>query len=345
MQAIKGLIPRGTVVVLPNVPHPFLREAPLVDGDWIDSYIVDLAEWSSRLAEKGYFPEEPDDNHPMAWQRITDQEDASEVDAAVTMKIRQQTGKHLARFPGRTKAIGGRRYLNFEDYLRWRGRRNKGDLKSGMRPGLPVSRWNRWVDGRGGEEVATLAGVKVGKLVCYLDGYRYRICQDAGELAEQMSLRESLLQSLQLSKPPSGDEERFRLRVEHWKESALWFLPELYILRGAINSISQRYFDGQRALFPAVTEGFDQLLASGEKLVDIYNEALAGDIERLETLLVETVDGPDESPLTIDLASLIESALGAASKQVAYMVDMAKSDALDLLGESRQAFELVDRYV
>jgi len=27
------------------------------------------------------------------------------------------------------------------------------------------------------------------------------------------------------------------------------------------------------------------------------------------------------------------------------MVDMAKADALDVLGESRQAFELVDRHV
>lgn len=36
---------------------------------------------------------------------------------------------------------------------------------------------------------------------------------------------------------------------------------------------------------------------------------------------------------------------GAAMEQVAYMVDMAKSDALDLLGETRQAFELVDRHV
>ena len=34
-----------------------------------------------------------------------------------------------------------------------------------------------------------------------------------------------------------------------------------------------------------------------------------------------------------------------AKGRVAYMVDMAKADALDLLGETRQAFELVDRHV
>ena len=55
--------------------------------------------------------------------------------------------------------------------------------------------------------------------------------------------------------------------------------------------------------------------------------------------------GQDESPLTIDLAGLIEDVQGDARDQVAYMVDMAKVDALDLLGESRRAFELVDRLV
>ena len=86
-------------------------------------------------------------------------------------------------------------------------------------------------------------------------------------------------------------------------------------------------------------------MALVEKLVGIYNEALAGGIERLERLLIQTGDGQDESPLTIDLAGLIENVQGAAREQVAYLVDMAKADALDLLGETRQAFELVDRHV
>ena len=82
-----------------------------------------------------------------------------------------------------------------------------------------------------------------------------------------------------------------------------------------------------------------------EKLVDIYNEALARDIERLERLLVELGDREDQSPLTIDLEGRSENVQVAVKEQVAYMVDMAKADALDLLGETRQAFELVDRHV
>ena len=345
VKAIKGVVQPGTVVDLPNVPHAFLREAPLVDGDWIDSYIVQLVEWGARLVEKGFLLKDSDDGHPMAWQRIIDPGDGSEADVAATMKLWKQTRKHLAGFPGRTREIDTRRYLSFADYLKWTGRRNKGDLKSGIRTGLAVSPWNQWVEEHGGEGVATLAAVKVGKLTCYLDGYRYRVCRNAGELAEELSRRESLLESVQVGKPGSDDDEQFRKGVEHWKGLALGFLPEIYTLRRAINSISQRYFDSQQTLFPTMLEGFDRLLALVEKLVDIYNEALAGDIERLERLLIEPREGQDASPLTIDLAGLIEKVQNAAKDQVTYLVDMAKADALDLLGDTRQAWELVDRHV
>ena len=345
VSAIKGVAKQGIVVDMPSVPHQFLQEAPLVNGEWIDGYIVELAEWGARLVEKGLLLEESGDYHPMAWKRIINQEHGSEACAAVSMKLWQQTRKRLAAFPGSTRVIDERQYLNFADYLKWRGRRNKGDLKSGMRRGLVVSSWNQWVESQGGEGVATLAGVAAGILDCYLDGYRYRVCRNAGELAEEVSRRESLLESVQVGKPDSSNDERFRQRVEHWKISALGFLPEIYILSRAINSISQRYFEGQDPLFSEVSDGFDQLLALVEKLVNIYNEALAGDIERSERLLIEPGEGQNQSPLTIDLAGLVETVQGSAKEQVAYLVDMAKADALDLLGETRQAFELVERHV
>ena len=345
VSAIKGVAKQGIVVDMPSVPHQFLQEAPLVNGEWIDGYIVELAEWGARLVEKGLLLEESGDYHPMAWKRIINQEQGSEACAAVSMKLWQQTRKRLAAFPGSTRVIDERQYLNFADYLKWRGRRNKGDLKSGMRRGLVVSSWNQWVEEHGCEGVATLAGVASGILDCYLNGYRYRVCRNAGELAEEVSRRESLLESVQVGKPDSSNDERFRQRVEHWKISALGFLPEIYILSRAINSISQRYFEGQDPLFPEVSDGFGQLLALVEKLVNIYNEALAGDIERSERLLIEPGEGQNQSPLTIDLAGLVETVQGSAREQVAYLVDMAKADALDLLGETRQAFELVDRHV
>ena len=126
---------------------------------------------------------------------------------------------------------------------------------------------------------------------------------------------------------------------------ALGFLPEIYALRRAFDSINQRYFDGQQTLFPTVAEGLEQLLALVEKTVGIYKENLAGEIERLESLLNETRDEERACPLAIDLAALTDDVQGAAKGQVAYLVDMAKADALDLIGETRQASEIVDRHV
>ena len=339
---MKSLKQQGTVVDLSTVPHQFLREAPLVGGDWIDRYTVELAEWGARITRKGFLLEESEDYHPMAWHRIIDPEDGSEVDTAITRKLWQQTRKHLAEFPGRTSVIDERPYLSFEDYLKWRGRRNKDYLKSSMGTGVVISQWNQWVEKHGGEGEATLNEIKVGMLDCYLDGSRYRLFGYAGELLEELSLRESLLESLAMQKL---DQDRFRQRVEHWNELARRILPEIYTVRGAIASINQRYCEGQGILFPSVAEGFDEMLALVDKVVNMFNESLAGAIERLERPLVETGDGGDKSPLTIELAELIESVPGAAKEQVSYLVDMAKADALDVLGETRQALELVDRHV
>lgn len=193
--------------------------------------------------------------------------------------------------------------------------------------------WRLWAEWKWASSAATWMNIGI---VC-------AVMQ--GELAAEVCRRASLLESLQVGKPGNDDDGRFRRRVEHWKELALGYLLEIFALLKAIDSISQRYFDGQRPLFPTVVEGFDQVLAFTEKTVGICNEHLAEEIQRLVRLLDERKDEELPSPLTIDLAGLIDNVREAAKEQVTYMVDMAKADALDVLGETRQAFELVDRHV
>lgn len=94
--------------------------------------------------------------------------------------------------------------MSFEDYLKWRGRRNKGSIKPGENTGLVVARWNQWVQEHSGEDVASLAGVKLAKLSCYLESYRYRLCSDSGELANEASQRQSSVESLWVRKPNVG---------------------------------------------------------------------------------------------------------------------------------------------
>lgn len=85
-----------------------------------------------------------------------------------------------------------------------------------------------------------------------------------------------------MAKAGRSDEEQFHQRVKGWRVLTPGLLLELYTLRKAIDSVNQAYFQGQHTLFPASSEGFDQLVAFVDKLVGLYNEGLAAGIEQLE---------------------------------------------------------------
>ncbi|MFQ6027185.1 MAG: hypothetical protein ACE5Q6_06815 [Dehalococcoidia bacterium] len=345
MSAIRDLGLEGSVMELPPVPHAFLREAPLVDGEWIDRYVVELAEWGARLVQQGLAVEESDDPHALAWFNISDPEAGENAPAEMTLKLWQQAQRHLARSPGRTKEIEGHHYFNWEDYLGWRGRRVKGDLTARISQGLIVSQWNRWVEQQGGEGKATLAGVLVDRLSCHAEGYQHQVCQDAGDLDKEQRQRRSLLETLWLNKPNSKSEERFNERARNWKELARDFLLELYTLRQVIDSINQRYFEGHQVLFTKVAQGFKELVDHTERLVDLYSSNLSEELDRLATLLPEGDSEKSEESFHIDLPTLEELSGKSTRHQVAYLVDMAKVEALDTMGENRKAVELLDRHV
>ncbi len=56
----------GVVVYLETVPTLFLREAPLVNGKWLDRHVAEMAEWSAMLSARSYRLQETGDGHPLA---------------------------------------------------------------------------------------------------------------------------------------------------------------------------------------------------------------------------------------------------------------------------------------
>ena len=52
-----------------------------------------------------------------------------------------------------------------------------------------------------------------------------------------------------------------------------------------------------------------------------------------------------ETRSTIDLSNLAGKTQRAAASQAAYLVDMAKAEALDSMGETERAVALVDRHI
>ena len=88
-----------------------------------------------------------------------------------------------------------------------------------------------------------------------------------------------------------------------------------------------------------------QLVEHAEKLVNLYNRNLAADLELLDASADESDGERPNYPYTIDLSNLLAKKQSAATDQVAYLVDMAKAEALDAMGETEQAVALVDRHV
>ena len=82
-----------------------------------------------------------------------------------------------------------------------------------------------------------------------------------------------------------------------------------------------------------------------ERLVDLYNRDLAEELDRLMALMPEGDSPQSVEPFSLD-ASILEGLTEKPAKhEAAYLVDMAKVEALDTMGESRKAVELLERHV
>jgi len=136
-----GKVQKGTSVYLETVPIPFLQFATLVEGEWLDRYVVVLAEAGAMLTDRGYQVQETNDHHPLAWQHFFDNNN-KEIDRKEIQSIFQRAERHLKKFPGRTKEIDGRPHINFEDYCSWRGHKIKDDLSSCISDGFITASWN-----------------------------------------------------------------------------------------------------------------------------------------------------------------------------------------------------------
>ncbi len=126
---------------------------------------------------------------------------------------------------------------------------------------------------------------------------------------------------------------------------ALEFLIELYTLRRVINSVNKVYFEGQQALFPQVVQGFEDLVGYIERLVDRYNGDLAEGLDNLRALVPEGDSQKSVEPFSLNLSTLDGLTEQQAKHDAAYLVDMAKVEALDTMGEKEKAVELLKRHV
>jgi hypothetical protein len=137
--------------------------------------------------------------------------------------------------------------------------------------------------------------------------------------------------------------------VGEWKLRAGELLSRLYTLGESISSISQRYFEGNEILFPQQAEELGVLVRETERIVGVFHETLASDLEQHQRLWAkgrsEATATPSHTGISKDCEALDRDAHKHAAGEVAYLVDMAKAEALDYMGENRAAVEVVEHHL
>ena len=318
-----GQVKEVTTVSLETVPIPFLKEAPLVDGKWLDGKVLELAEMGAMLQSRSYQLKDDDNQNILANMTVIGNGD-KEVDQAEVQMFQRLAIRKLKKFTGRTRRIDGRLYINFADYCNWQGRAVKGDLQEKINEGLVTASWNKWVTDNGGKDGVNIKGVPVETLNCGADDGSYYACRNVDE---QLRTREGIIKDMRFWHQESDWKKEL---ITTWKDSMKTCLVELYAVRKAFSYIIKGYFDSQQMLFSDLAKEMDDIITSAETTVNNFNE-----------FFVELMKLSER----IDIEALRQNGINEANPQIAYLVDMAKAHALDAMGEEDAATQIVERYL
>ena len=193
-----GKVRAGKAVYLETVPAPLLRDAPLVDGRWLDVHVVELAEWGALLLRQGYVFDDPGDESPFAQERVGRWVEGSwaAAERGVLDAARREAQKRLARYKGERREIEGRSYLRVEDYAAWKGRATKDAPEAA--DGFVAASWNAWVRA---QSEAAVAGVPLEAITTWGEASRY-VALDAAVVAQELTERSTLLAQLRRPESP-----------------------------------------------------------------------------------------------------------------------------------------------
>jgi hypothetical protein len=336
-----GAVQAGTVVRLATVPFAFLGEAPLVDGVWLDRTVAALAEWGALAARRGFALVDAADDSPFACGSFRHSDD-DQADARAAAALHADAGRLLGRFPGRTREIEGRPYLHAADYDGWKGRKVKGKLLASTEHGFLARSWNAWVAAHGGSGTARLADVPVESIACYAEGYPFVVCEGA-DLATRRAGRTQVFAALRPDVLPDDTDNdgpstarSFPALARAWHRQAMDLLVEVFVHRGFVEALSQRYFHGASVLFPASAELLAVASEAVEQAVTIFNDAIAAPLDRYPA-----ASGAGTAIVAVDPSAIPSGCAATIAVSVRGSVDLAKADALDDMGERRAAHELI----
>jgi len=359
-----GVLESGSCLHFPTVPMPFLKDAPLVEGKWVDQAIIALAEWGGLLTEKGFTVEESDDDHPLCMAQIyspqTDAGASGEASYDQIAPLFAQARANLAKFKGKKRTIANRIHINLEDYVSWKGRKVKGSLTAKI--GLLARSWNSWIEAQGGLGKVALAGVKVSRIETAAGRARYAMIGSPGEAFSAQQRRKQMVRTLwsriiipkavcqtharrRTASEPRGENSTFD--PFRWRTDLLMYAGDLLLFQRAIERIKQEYFNGHEILFKDGAENLESQMLALEGLAAAYNASGCSLDRWEEPRTAKDIAGQDDlddvfaSEGPIDLEELQRLIDPLVSKRVEDIVDRAKAAAHRSFGEEKEARVLV----
>jgi hypothetical protein len=172
--------------------------------------------------------------------------------------------------------------------------------------------------------VANINGVPVGTLNCNVDDSSYYACRN---VAEQLRNPEGIIKDMHFWQRKLNWKQEL---ITEWRQTLSTCPVGLYSVREAFNYISKGYFDGHQVLFPDLVKELLDIITDEETTVNNFNEFFVDLMHISER---------------IDLDALRQNGIKEAKPQIAYLVDMAKAEALSCLGDNEAAVKLAERYL
>ena len=139
-------------------------------------------------------------------------------------------------------------------------------------------------------------------------------------------------QSLFTRPSPLG-KPSFLEEARAWRQLALGFGQEVVALQHAVTIMGQRYFEGTPLLLGEEQRTLDAQRAFWQRLVGLFDDLVVAELE--------SASDAGERVLKLGLTAIEEAGKALSTDRAAYLVDLAKADALRTLGETNAAAEVV----
>ena len=337
-------------VSLPALPHAFLSAAPLLDGRWIDTTVLELAELGVILADGGFRRQESEDPHPLAGEEFVQpnqQGEASPVNDESWLKARRIAAVRVRGYRGRRRVIDGRDYVELALYQRWRKRSLGGRLDSSTESGFVATDWNDWVKNQ--KPAPTLAGVTVQPLDPLVDADDWTV-HHANRARSLQAARANLIANLLPDASDPGSSTAVEMDADSAglasRDDALELLVRIEGLPRAVDRIRAHYFKNHEIVFADLADTLDTCRTGIHVVLSNLEEDRGGDDSWIARLSHPSIPDEGESADSdyADHEKRVQERISHAARNTTReLIHRAHFEALNFVGEFSAAQAVIDK--